>query len=105
MSDKCATLYVIRYNLWECVQYVMGASTYHKSTDAPLWRVPFEAAVDVAACVDQEHDAAPNSVEVAQQQLKRKQRQNTVIFKTRSERCCSEENNRVLYPQNSSRFT
>lgn len=67
--------------------------TYHKSTDAPLWRVPFEAAVDVAACVDQEHDAAPNSVEVAQQQLKRKQGQKQLTFKTKSERCRSEENN------------
>lgn len=47
--------------------------TYHKSTDAPLWRVPFEAAVDVAACVDQEHDAASNSVEVAQKQLQKRQ--------------------------------
>lgn len=46
-------------------------STYHKSADAPLWRFPFEAAVDVAACADQEHDAAPNSVEVAQQQLQK----------------------------------
>lgn len=39
--------------------------TYHKSTDASLRRFPFEAAVDVVACVDQEHDAASNSVEVA----------------------------------------
>lgn len=41
-------------------------STHHKSTDAPLRRVPFEAAVNVAACVDQEHDAASDPVEVVQ---------------------------------------
>lgn len=50
-------------------------STYHKSTDASLWRLPFKAAVDVASCVDQEHDAAPKSVEVTQQQLEKRQRQ------------------------------
>lgn len=39
--------------------------TYHKSTDASLRRFPFEAAVNVVTCVDQEHDAASNPVEVA----------------------------------------
>lgn len=46
-----------------------ATSTHHKRADAPLRRFPFEAAVDVIAGVDEEHDAAPHSVEVAQQQL------------------------------------
>lgn len=61
----------------ETFAYGKCTSTYHKSTDAPLRRVPFEAAVDVAARVDQEHDAAPNSVEVTQQQLKRGRKKTT----------------------------
>lgn len=48
------------------------SSTYHESTDASLRGFPLEAAVDVVARVDQEHNAATNSVEVAQQKLKRK---------------------------------
>lgn len=51
-----------------------GTCTYHKGTDAPLRRVPFEAAVYVAARVDQDHDAASNSGEVAQKQLGEKQK-------------------------------
>ncbi len=95
MSVQFVSLYVCNlwYHMFRC------NSTYHKSTDAPLWRFPFEAAVNVAACVDQEHDAAPNSVEVAQQQLNGRQRQNKLASKTRehlrSERCCREVQNMV----------
>lgn len=56
--------------------------TYHKSTDASLRRFPFEAAVDVAACVDQEHDAASDSVEVAQKHLKESNTQKKERLKT-----------------------
>lgn len=50
------------------------ASSYHKSADAPLRRFPLEAAVDVVAGVDEERDAASDSVEVTQQQLRKKQK-------------------------------
>lgn len=79
-----ANSYVICYNLWYCTCISKCTSTYYKSTDAPLWRVPFKAAVDVAACVDQEHDAASNSVEVLQQHLKMRQKQNKWTFKVRN---------------------
>lgn len=46
-----------------------GHVSYHKGADAPLRRFPLKAAVDVVARVDEEHDAASDSVEVAQQQL------------------------------------
>ena len=52
------------------------ADSYHKRTDASLRRFPFKTAVDVAACVDEEHDAAANSIEVSQQQLRDKQHEN-----------------------------
>lgn len=68
--------FIVLYSACECM------STYHKSADASLWRFPFKAAVDVVACVDQEHDAAPNSVEVAQQQLETTKRQIIVICMT-----------------------
>lgn len=42
-------------------------ASYHEGADAPLRRFPLEAAVDVVASVDEEHDAAPHSVEVTQQ--------------------------------------
>lgn len=50
-----------------CVSFVFDMSSYHKGADAPLRRLPFKAAVDVVACVDEEHDAASDSVEVTQQ--------------------------------------
>lgn len=55
-------------------------ATYHESTDASLRGFPLEAAVDVVARVDQEHDAASNSVEVAQQKLKEAKAQRGVIM-------------------------
>lgn len=61
--------------------------TYHKSTDASLRRFPFEAAVDVAACVDQEHDAASDSVEVAQKHLKESNTQKKNVLRQMKSSC------------------
>lgn len=55
---------------WPTRSFVFDVSSYHKGADAPLRRFPFEAAVDVVACVEEEHGAAPDPVEVTQQQLK-----------------------------------
>lgn len=44
--------------------------SYHEGEDAPLRRLPFEAAVDVAPIADQDHDASLHTVKVLLQQLK-----------------------------------
>lgn len=46
-----------------------GSRSYHEGDDAPLGRLPLEAAFDVGAVADQDHDASLHSVEVLLQQL------------------------------------
>lgn len=49
-----------------CNSVCVCEGPYEEGTDAPLRRLPLEAAVDVAASVNEEHEAAPHSVKVLQ---------------------------------------
>ena len=52
---------------------------YQEGQDAPLGRLPFEAAVDVGADVDQDHDAPLHPVEVLLEQLSTHQPQTSTL--------------------------
>ena len=45
------------------------SGSYHEGDDAPLSRLPLEAAVDVRPVADQDHDAPLHTVKVLLQQL------------------------------------
>lgn len=65
-SIKATQHQVMRSERRACVCVCVS---YHKGDDAPLCRLPFKAAFDVRAVVEQDHDAPHHTVEVLLQQL------------------------------------